>query len=576
MAIDNACAVMAEPNPLPHDPEEASRIWNRRRTSLYPDPPAGFRPLPVVLRVPSRVPAWLARFAHLAARDPWLQLRVMLDPGLAAPKPGEVRVGALTRFCLRTEHRLRRPNRGQEALAMVDMKAICEDVGRATPGEIHGAEVTLIFGVPAAGSGMASPAHGERWLFGASLSDPEFAGICLLPAMLDPQSTVEVALQLNDGNGDVPLARAKGVGSADSFALLRERAFRKLPALLLRSLRRRAMVSQAAAPAPATDAWLELRPLSSPIACGARILARVSRRLLSRKIAYRGRHPGEPWLIALRESERPLQPAAPCFGHLRPLPAPAGIRWADPCAFEHAGKRYIFVEEFADLPAGGMGRGTIAGLHLRDDGEVVRLGTILDEAWHLSYPQVFEWEGATYMTVESAEVRRVSLLRLREFPDKWEYINDLIVEQNCVDATLFEHEGHWYLFASAAEAGSGSGEELFLFTAPTPLGPFQPHPANPIVSDATCARPAGRIFRHEGKLYRPAQNCGPSYGAGIAFQEITRLDREGYAERTAGRLQPSAPGIDGCHTYSRSHGVEVLDIRDRRAPRPPVAAPSAG
>jgi hypothetical protein len=145
----------------------------------------------------------------------------------------------------------------------------------------------------------------------------------------------------------------------------------------------------------------------------------------------------------------------------------------------------------------------------------------------------------------------------------WTRVTDLIQGRACVDPTLYRHNGRWYLFANVSESGGSTCDELFLFVADSLASPFVPHPANPIVSDVRHARPAGRLFKHRGRLIRPAQNCGPSYGAEVAFREVTVLSPTRYEERPLGRLAAWGLGMDGCHTYSAIEGLEVLDVRDR-------------
>src|SRR4029434_10255520 len=100
-----------------------------------------------------------------------------------------------------------------------------------------------------------------------------------------------------------------------------------------------------------------------------------------------------------------------------------------------------------------------------------------------------------------------------------------------VDPTIVEHLGRWYLFTSVSEAGGSTWDELFLFVADTPIGPWAPHPMNPIVSDVRCARPVGALFLRDGVLYRPGQNSEKTYGHSLAVLEVTELTPDRYAER---------------------------------------------
>ncbi|HEY1141163.1 MAG TPA: hypothetical protein VGE88_13280, partial [Lysobacter sp.] len=174
-------------------------------------------------------------------------------------------------------------------------------------------------------------------------------------------------------------------------------------------------------------------------------------------------------------------------------------------------------------------------------------------------------EGQWYLTAETSYDRRVSLYRAEDFPLRWTRVVDLVEGRVCVDPTLLHHEGRWYLFANVAENGNSTSDELFLFVADDLHGPFAPHPASPIVCDVRRARMAGRLFRHNGRLIRPAQDCGPGYGNAVVFNEVLELSPTVYRERQLSRLAPFLKRrVAGCHTYNADGGVEVLDVLGRQ------------
>jgi hypothetical protein len=51
--------------------------------------------------------------------------------------------------------------------------------------------------------------------------------------------------------------------------------------------------------------------------------------------------------------------------------------------------------------------------------------------------------------------------------------------------------------------------------ADTITGPWIPHARWPVKIDIRGARPAGMMFNLDGRLFRPAQDCAETYGAGI-------------------------------------------------------------
>ena len=149
-----------------------------------------------------------------------------------------------------------------------------------------------------------------------------------------------------------------------------------------------------------------------------------------------------------------------------------------------------------------------------------------------------------------------------EFPTRWEYVQDLLSDIKAADATICEHGGRWYLFTGVSEAGGSSWDELFLFVGDTPIGPWAPHPMNPIVSDVRSARPGGALFRRDGVLYRPAQNSDKTYGHSLAILEVTELTPDRYAERLAYRIEPDwLPSIYGCHTITMADDLMALDCK---------------
>jgi hypothetical protein len=88
------------------------------------------------------------------------------------------------------------------------------------------------------------------------------------------------------------------------------------------------------------------------------------------------------------------------------------------------------------------------------------------------------------------------------------------------------------------------------------------HRAGVICGDVRRARGAGAIVQCDGKLYRPAQDCGGGYGRALVFNEIVQLDEFGYAERPCRRIAPpGGAALRGVHTYSVAGGWEAIDAR---------------
>jgi hypothetical protein len=157
------------------------------------------------------------------------------------------------------------------------------------------------------------------------------------------------------------------------------------------------------------------------------------------------------------------------------------------------------------------------------------------------------------------------LYEATEFPWKWRKKQILLSGVEGHDATLIEHGGKWWMFLAQPTRAGWPCEELFLYMADSPLGPWSPHPMNPIKSDVRNLRPAGRLFVKDGKLIRPAQDCSVRYGYAIAINEVTALDAATYSEREISRIEPCwRRGLLGNHTLNSEGGMTVIDgLRQR-------------
>ncbi len=141
----------------------------------------------------------------------------------------------------------------------------------------------------------------------------------------------------------------------------------------------------------------------------------------------------------------------------------------------------------------------------------------------------------------------------------------MLEDLRIADATLLQHEGRWWLFASVAEHGGSSQDELFAWHGPAPFGPWTEHAQNPLVSDVRAGRPAGRFVRRKGRLYRPAQDSEAGYGAGLVWCEVLELTPQAYREREVARWRGGDFGpYTGVHTFSEAGGFEAIDLKSPR------------
>ena len=221
---------------------------------------------------------------------------------------------------------------------------------------------------------------------------------------------------------------------------------------------------------------------------------------------------------------------------------------------------YVFIEEYLNS----AGKGHISVMQLDRKGVVSGPTKVLERDYHLSYPFVFEWNNSYYMVPETAANKTVELYRSTSFPFEWKLEKVLLENVRATDATLAEIDGTWWMFVSIAE--HSIPDELYLFYADSPLGPWTPHPRNPVKSDVRGSRPAGGLFNWNDELYRPAQNSSGRYGYAMSINRITRLDREAFREEEVSTILPNwNKNLIGTHTISIAGDLTVIDCLVRRS-----------
>ncbi|MET3898856.1 hypothetical protein ABIB57_002808 [Devosia sp. UYZn731] len=236
------------------------------------------------------------------------------------------------------------------------------------------------------------------------------------------------------------------------------------------------------------------------------------------------------------------------------LPEDGSRFYADPFPVEVNGRYLLFVEDFPHATQ----KGVIAVAEANDDGTFGTPRVVLEEPFHLSYPQVFAHDGDFWMIPETAGGRDLYLYRAEQFPDRWVRHAVLIADTPLSDATLLQHDGRFWLFAADGGRGSSS-DAMLVFHAKTLAGPFLPHLANPILIDQASARPAGAFILGGPFPVLPVQDGTSGYGSGMGLVDITELNLN---HVRIGPVRPlDTPGwrCEFKHTTNRAGRLEVVD-----------------
>jgi len=280
-------------------------------------------------------------------------------------------------------------------------------------------------------------------------------------------------------------------------------------------------------------------------------LPRIGRELL-RRARYRSDH----WRVGYRLIDGPGVAETDEIGReWCVLPDDGTHFYADPFPFEQDGMRYIFVEDYAHS----CRKAVISVSILDEHGVATKPVPVLVEPHHLSYPQVFAFDGTIYMLPEGIGSGKLTLYRAVEFPNRWEPVADLIVGE-ISDATLLHRDDGLWLFATDRDGAGSTSDTMVVFHAPALAGPWTPHKQNPIMIDRRRARPGGAIIEQNGRLVLPVQDGTLGYGGGLGLSEIVLLDRDN-VELAAPRPVATVGDFPyrRIHTLNRAGRLEVID-----------------
>ena len=271
----------------------------------------------------------------------------------------------------------------------------------------------------------------------------------------------------------------------------------------------------------------------------------------------------EQWALAYRFASKTSTGQVPDLAPFRFkwIIPPIDRFWADPFPMQIDGRFYVLFEELMFRAP----KGRICGFELGEHGMVGDPVPVLECDYHLSYPYTFEWRGERFLIPESVANRTVQLYRAVKAPYEWTLERVLLTDVRLVDASVVEMDGRWWMFAGTVSRGGSRCDELNIYYADSPLGPWCPHRRNPVISNVRHARPAGRPFQIGDTWYRPAQDCSHRYGWGVTLRRIVRLDPSEFVEETVTTLTPDwHPSLLATHTVNAVNGLTVIDMERRR------------
>ena len=232
---------------------------------------------------------------------------------------------------------------------------------------------------------------------------------------------------------------------------------------------------------------------------------------------------------------------------------------ADPFVIKYNNKTVIFVEDYSFKKR----KGKISAYEINSE-SYKKLGTVIEEEFHLSYPFLIEDKEDLFMVPETHQTKDIRIYRCTEFPLKWKLHKILISDIGAVDTNIFKFNNKYWLFTNLDTSNSNDySSELHIFYADNiESSEWKPHALNPVIFDSKKARNGGMIYSEKKHTYRVFQKQGfDNYGESIGISRIKTLTENEYEEEICMNVMPDFfKKISGTHSFSYNSGVLVNDF----------------
>ena len=231
--------------------------------------------------------------------------------------------------------------------------------------------------------------------------------------------------------------------------------------------------------------------------------------------------------------------------------------FADPFILEVTeSKIYLLVEELYSK----LGRGRISRLTVdRITNCITKVEPLIQLDSHLSFPAIRRAGDDIFIYPENGRGLGLATYKYSFKNNKCRFIK-IISSKPLADAIITDVLGKEEMYAT--EIPTHNGNVLNRYSIEE----------NEIVMNAqfcfssNIARNAGDWFMHDGKVYRPAQDCNECYGAAVILQEVVK-NNDNLKFHDVRRIKSTSwKYITGLHTLNHYKGITVIDVHGYRYP----------
>ena len=186
--------------------------------------------------------------------------------------------------------------------------------------------------------------------------------------------------------------------------------------------------------------------------------------------------------------------------------------------------------------------------------------TVLQEDFHLSYPNIINYKNELYLMPESGASGSTRIYKYNKSAQKFEKFR--VIDLALIDGTLLEFGNKIYIFGRLYNDDEGI---LRVWYSDSLNDEFREQSNSPYFLGNEYARQGGSFLKFEGDYYRVSQSCKNGYGEFIGLHKIIKLDSEHYEESFVTRIAPFSNDYpSGLHTLSQNECWTVIDGKSQK------------
>ena len=232
--------------------------------------------------------------------------------------------------------------------------------------------------------------------------------------------------------------------------------------------------------------------------------------------------------------------------------------WADPFVCKHEGINYCFVELMSSYRL----HGEIAVAKI-ENGRIGDFRAVISEPFHMSFPNVFKYDGQWYMLPETNHCRQVRLYKELNFPYEWTLDTVLCNDERLVDHSMVPFQNGFFVVSNDITNESEAYNRFFYLdmevkkmTEINPQGEW----GN--------IRPGGTFYCRDGKWRHVLQDGVRAYGDYLHIYEVEEFSNEAFKEYELNSIRVNDleyvndnGRLEHIHTFNCNDDYEVIDLQ---------------